>query len=231
MKYFLFLLLICGSAFAQTDGIHAAVYQGGLTVTGNPGDTVLLTAQGSSTYAAQGIVRLTATDAITVGTPVSLTSPGSGYLAAPVTWTAATGSAASVAGAATTTTTMGVRPTPCPIPYDGTPCINTYPTAPTVFTLKAGTLEVTIWAQTIAPGSIQVAACNTTCAEKYNGPLIKNEVLDLSFVSAFGGVIVPGQGVISWVFAPQISTPDKVSFSAAVMSYPTGTPVQIAGVF
>ena len=119
----------------------------------------------------------------------------------------------------------------CPAPYDGSVCIKDYPTAPTIKTLRSGSLECTIWADTIAAGSIQIACCNTTCAGTYKGPLVLNQVYDISTASAYGGIMMPGAGVVSWIFSPQAGSPGKIAFQLVVMTYPTGTPVLEVGIF
>jgi len=119
----------------------------------------------------------------------------------------------------------------CPTPYDGSPCIKDYPTAPTVKTLRSGSLECTIWSQTIAPGSIQIGCCNNTCNGVYTGPLVLNQVYDISTASAYGGIMMSGAGVVSWIFSPQAGSPGKIAFQLVVMTYPTGTPVLEVGIF
>lgn len=119
----------------------------------------------------------------------------------------------------------------CPTPYDGSVCIKDYPTAPAIKTLRSGTLECTVWAQTIAPGSIQVACCNTTCAGNYSGSLVLNQVYDLSIASAYGGIMMPGGGLVGWVFSPQAGSPGKIAFQVLATPYPTGTPILEVGIF
>lgn len=119
----------------------------------------------------------------------------------------------------------------CPAPYDGTPCIKDWPTAPKTKTAKSGTLECTIWKDSPALGSVQVACCNTTCAGVYSGALVKNEILDMTVQFVAGTVLMPGAGVVSWLLGQQAGSPGILSFQFSVMPYPTGTAVLETGVF
>jgi len=122
------------SSSYDTGGIQNSYYTSGLTTTGAAGDTCIVSSYNGGGTGATGTLTLSGTNTVASGTPIIMSSPGSGYTSLATSATASAGTAPACAGTLVLTSVTGATDT---YQIRSTP-VATTPNPGTAMTITAG---------------------------------------------------------------------------------------------